>query len=146
MNRNVCITISGLHSPEDEDSKDVIEVLYFGTYYNRNGKHYIRYDEEPDAGGVCKTNLLKIGRDEVEILSKGEVDTRMMFTLGKKNISYYATPFGGMNLGVDTYEMRIEEEKDRLCVILKYGLDINLEYVASCNVNIVVTSSASLKA
>lgn len=141
MNKRVSVRITGLHSFAEEDDQDNIEVINFGSYYKKNGKHYVKYEEPLDKTGMGTSNILKVSEGEVELISKGAANTHMMFCLGKKNINFYATPFGGMNVGVDTYEMHIEETEDRLAVSLKYGLEINLDYVATCNVNIVVESA-----
>ena len=43
MTKEILLSISGLHMLEEEDGN--VEVVTAGDYYNRNGKHYILYDE-----------------------------------------------------------------------------------------------------
>ena len=50
MTKDVLVSISGLHMDMDAqipgpDEDDVIEVETPATYYSKNGKHYIIYDE-----------------------------------------------------------------------------------------------------
>ena len=44
MTKEVLVTISGLQfSPETESES--VELITSGSYYKKNGKHYIIYDE-----------------------------------------------------------------------------------------------------
>ena len=47
MTKEVLLTISGLHydSLPDEDENEPIEVITPATYYLKNVKHYVIYDE-----------------------------------------------------------------------------------------------------
>lgn len=140
MNRKVCIKISGLHSLEGTDEDDGIEVINIGSYYRRNGKHYVRYEEPIESTSAVNENLLKISDNEVELIAKGHTGTHMVFTMGKKNMTYYSTPFGGMNIGIDTCMLNVNEEENLITVDIEYGLEVNLDYVADCRVHIEVES------
>ena len=141
MNKRVCIRIKGLHNI-DSDSMDEeqIEVIYIGSYYKRNGKHYVKYDEPGDEEGDVNHNMLKISDDEVELTSNGRTGHHMVFTAGQKNMTYYATPYGGINMGVDTYSLEVNESEDKISVDIRYGLEINLDYISQCRVGIEIES------
>ena len=64
----------------------------------------------------------------------------MLFLLGKKSMTYYETPYGGLNMGVDTYELEVVEEEDSISVDIKYGLEINLDFMSQCRVCIKIES------
>ena len=74
MTKDVLVSISGMHeeivavTPEVEDENEAIEVVTPATYYLKNGKHYIVYEEVVEGtSGVIK-NRIKINGDEcVEI-------------------------------------------------------------------------------
>ena len=139
MNKKVCIKISGLHSAESDDgtaSDDNIEVINIGSYYKRNGKHYVKYEEPIEMSDKSNFNLLKISDNEVELIARGPRSTHMVFTRGQKNMNFYQTPFGGLNLGVDTYELSVAESDDSIVVDIGYGLEVNLDYVNQCKVHI----------
>ncbi|MGN0369012.1 MAG: DUF1934 domain-containing protein [Butyrivibrio sp.] len=142
MNKKVCIKISGLHGVEAMGDGECIEVINIGSYYKRNGKHYVRYEELSENGDTLAGNLIKITQNEVEIIARGTGDrgTHMVFTNGQKNMSYYSTPYGGMNMGVETYDLNVSEEKDVIRVDIHYGLEINLDYVTDCRVHIIIES------
>lgn len=136
-NRKVCVKIRGLHSMDAPDIEDdTIEVINVGTYYKRNGKHYVKYEEMIEGSDQVSNTLLKIADNEVEVISKGATGSHMVFTRGQKNMSYYNTPFGGINLGVDTYDMNVEITEENIVVDLEYGMEVNLDFVTKCRVHI----------
>lgn len=140
MNKKVCIKISGLHGMEPDENEDKIEVINIGNYYKRNGKHYVKYDDPVDMYDSPGTNILKISDSEIELTAKGHGGTHMVFSIGQKNTTYYETPFGGLNLGLDTYDLSVIEKEDSIVADIRYGLEINLEHVAECQVHIEVES------
>ena len=139
MNKRVWIKIKGLHNV-DAPEEDNIEVIYPGSYYKRGGKHFVKYEEPVEGSEVVNNNLVKISTDEVEIINKGQAAYQMSFTSGRKNMTYYATPYGGINMGVDTYSLEVNESEDKIYVDIRYGLEINLDYISQCRVGIEIES------
>ena len=125
---------------EDTEADEAIEVINIGSYYRRGGKHYVRYEEPTENSSVVNVNLLKISDTEIELIAKGRTGTHMIFTMGKKNMTYYSTPFGGMNIGIDTYDVNVNEEEKLITVDIYYGMELNLDYVAECHVHMEIES------
>lgn len=121
---------------DSDMDNDTIEVINAGTYYKRNGKHYVKYEELVEGTDEITNTLLKITDNEVELISKGATGSHMVFTRGQKNMNYYNTPFGGINLGVDTYDMNIDIREEAIIVDLEYGLEVNLDFLSKCRVHI----------
>jgi len=83
MTKDVLISISGLQFAEGENSEPV-EVITSGSYYKKNGKHYILYDEvAEDTAGTTK-NIIKLGDEVLDITKRGETNVHMMFEKDKK--------------------------------------------------------------
>lgn len=65
MTKDVLVSISGMHeeivavTPEvEDDENEAIEVVTPATYYLKNGKHYIVYEEVVEGtSGVSRTEL-----------------------------------------------------------------------------------------
>ena len=56
MTKDVLISISGLQFAGGENSEPV-EVITSGSYYKKNGRHYILYDEvAEDTAGTTKNS------------------------------------------------------------------------------------------
>ena len=140
MNKKVCIKITGLHAMENVADDENIEVINIGSYYKRNGKHYVKYEELTDSNGMINDNILKISDKEIELITKGCTGTHMVFTMGQKNTTYYSTPFGGINMAIDTYDLNVSEKEDSISADIRYGLEMNLDYVAECAVHIEIES------
>ena len=67
MTKDVLVSISGLHSdmlgPVDENQS--IEVITPATYYCKNGKHYVLYEEPVEGMSETIHNRIKITGDEL---------------------------------------------------------------------------------
>ena len=58
MTKDVLITISGVQILDEED--DDVEMVTRGDYYNKNGKHYITYDEVMEGFAEPVKNIIKV--------------------------------------------------------------------------------------
>lgn len=139
MTKDVLVKISGLQFAGEEDS-DSVEVITSGTYYKKNGKHYVLYEEVMEDSTDVTKNVIKIGENYMEVTRKGPATAHMVFEKDKKNISYYYTPFGNLLIGIDAGEIQIQESEQDIHVKVKYGLEINYEHVADCHITVDVKS------
>lgn len=143
MTKDVLVNVTGSHLMNGES--DDISVITAGTYYLKNGKHYIIYDEHIDGFPNAIRNTIKVGPDSVEMIKGGEAKTHMVFERQKTNITCYATPYGQMMMGVATDSLEIRELPEQLKVSIDYSLEVNYETASQCHVEIEVTSKASAK-
>ncbi len=140
MTKDVLVKISGLQTME-EDS-DQIEIITAGDYFQKNGKHYVIYEETVDGFEGTVRNTVKISEDMMEIRKQGITVAHMVFEKDKKTMTRYATPMGEMIIEVITNEIEMKQEEDRLDVQVKYGLDINYEHVSDCHIIMNIASRA----
>ena len=61
-----------------------------------------------------------------------------VFEKGKKNLTYYYTPFGSIQIGIDATSIEVKETEDEIRAEVKYALDVNYEFVGDCHINIAV--------
>ena len=139
MTKEVLVKISGLQFAGEEDS-DAVEIITSGNYYKKNGKHYIIYDEVSEGSEEVTKNVIKIWDSAMEVTRKGPASVHMMFEMDKKNVSYYYTPFGSLLVGIDAKNVSVKETEQEIAAQVKYGLEVNYEYVADCNIAVSVTS------
>ena len=151
MTKDVLVSISGKHmgivSQPDEvieavgTDDDEIEVVTPASYYCRNGKHYIIYDEVMEGmPGTIKNKIKISGQDSLEIRKTGMSNSHMVFEKNKKNLTYYRTPYGQMLVGVNTRDMQISVKEDKIDVLVSYELDVNHEPLADCKIRMNITS------
>lgn len=154
MTKDVLVSISGHHidimaEPDDkiealESGEDAIEIVTPASYYCRGGKHYILYDEVLEGmAGTIKNRIKITGTDSVEIVKSGLSSSHMIFEKNRKNLTYYRTPYGQMLVGVNTRNMEVSVEDDRINVQVDYELDVNHEPLADCKIKLDIVSKNS---
>lgn len=139
MTKEVLLTIAGLQLLEGEEGVPV-EVVTAGSYYHRNGKHYILYDEVVEGCSGHIHNTVKIGEESLEVIKKGISNVHMVFEKNRKNLTCYATPFGNLTIGIMAHRIQIEESDKDIDVQVNYSLDVNDQYLADCSIQLNVKS------
>lgn len=135
---DVIIRVKGIQAMGEEDTPEPVEVVTVGKHYFRNGSHYLRYDELMEGFQEPSVNYIKLSPDSVEVRKKGLTNVHMVFEHKKKNITFYTTPFGQLELGISTTDIQMQEEEDRIHADVEYALEINNEHAADCWISIEV--------
>ena len=139
MTKDVLISISGLQFAGGENSEPV-EVITSGSYYKKNGRHYILYDEvAEDTAGTTK-NIIKLGDEVLDITKRGETNVHMMFEKNRKNVTYYYTPYGSLLIGIDAKSVDVQETENDIDVKVNYELEVNYEHMADCCITMNIKS------
>ncbi len=142
MTKDVLIAIKGMQFEGATDPEE-IEVIQRGQYYERNGSHYLLYDEPVEGSSDIIKNRIKFKEDEVQVAKKGPVNTTLTFTRNEKNMTNYATPFGNLVIGIDTQRIALEMSEQKMDIKVDYALDINYEFLADCKISIEVSALPS---
>ena len=132
MDKEVLIHVSGLQTMDAEGDQEPIEIVVPGEYYFRNGSHYLRYEEILEDFAEPTINYIKISPKGMEVRKKGVVNVHMVFEQGKKNMTYYTTPYGTIEMGIAATNLNLEENDSGLNMKVDYALDMNQEHVADC--------------
>lgn len=122
-----------MDAPEGDEP---IEIVVPGKYYFRNGSHYLRYEEMLEDHGDPTVNYIKISPKGMEVRKKGQVNTHMVFEQGKRNMAFYTTSFGTLEMGISATNLELKESDSRLDMKVNYSLDLNQEHVADCCLDI----------
>ena len=69
MTKDVLITIRGVHTMDEEDND--VEMIVRGDYYQKNGKHYVLYEELLEGFKEPVKNIIR-SRQPLWILQKRE--------------------------------------------------------------------------
>lgn len=140
MTKDVILTISGLQFAQDDDEVEPVEIVTAGTYFKKNGKHYIIYEEVMEGFDGTTMNIIKLTGDSLDITKKGIANAHMVFEKNKKNMTYYQTPFGGFFLGIDADQVQVDETQDNIDVRVSYALEANYEHLADCKIQMNIKS------
>ena len=140
MTKDVLVSVAGLQTAVNEMEnydEEPIEVLSAGTYYFKDGKHFIFFEEMAEGiPGVTKTQIRLNGRESLEVRKKGIANVNMVFEKNKNNRCFYQTPFGQINLGIFTKEIWVEESEDNINIRADYDMDVDYEPLAKCTIRI----------
>lgn len=132
MDKEVLIHVRGLQTIDADGDQKPVEIVVPGQYYFRNGSHYLRYEEILEDFAEPTINYIKISPKGMEVRKKGVVNVHMVFEQGKKNMTYYTTPYGTIEMGIAATNMNLEENDGSLDMKVDYALDMNQEHVADC--------------
>ncbi len=146
MTKQVLLTISGLHYdtfPGEEDENEPIEIITPATYYLKNGKHYVIYEEMVEGmPGTIQNKIRIAGNNQLEIKKSGLANTRMVFEKDKINMTQYETPYGEFLIGIFTKNMLVDVTEKNIDISVNYELDINSEKVADCDIRMNIRANA----
>ena len=140
MDKDVLVRVRGLILGEPGSGSDQIEIIAPGEYYQKDGRHYVLYEECSEEFEEPIRNLLKISPDRVSIRKRGLINTDMVFEKGGERQSHYTTPFGSVVLGIQARDLTVREAPEEIRVRVDYSLELNYEHISDCTVQIQVQS------
>lgn len=144
MEKEVLVCINGMQF--SEDFEDSMEVISPGTYYYKNNKHYVTYEDVPQDGGAPVKNILKISGETVEpcveLIKQGGVGTHLIFKENQNSISCYETEYGSFMLGFQANKINLKNTEDEISVRIDYSLEMNYEHVSDNSIVINVKSKS----
>ena len=139
MKREVIVSIKGLQYALAEGEDQRVETINRGTFYTRNNKNYVVYEETMSEDAIVKS-MLKFDDNYLELSRKGPYSLHMTFEEGKKNYTSYKTPYGELMIGIDTTAVRCEENEDEINMAVEYDMEVNYEHLAKCRIDMSVKS------
>ena len=143
MDKEVLIHVKGLHMIDSQGEEEPVEIIVPGEYYFRNGSHYLRYEEIVEDSRKPTINYIKMSPKGMEVRKKGVVNVHMVFEQGKKNKTFYNTPYGTLQMGIAATGLELKESEDDIQMKVDYALDMNEEHVADCYLTVQAQSKDS---
>ncbi len=157
--KEVQIKIKGVHKNSNSDipnissdfenidcqelAENIVETECSGFYQKIGRQIYIKYVEEIETQ-VVSNNLLKIDNNideiKIEIIKKGIVDSKMTFIEKVKTENIYNTPYGKINMMIDTKSIHIKTKEDRIFVNIKYDLFMENGHMSMSEIDIIIES------
>lgn len=139
--QNVIVRSAGRHRQPGGDWEE-IEITTTGTLYEKESSLYLLYEEvlgdDGTEGSICK-NRLKIRQDplEVTIVKSGAVASCLTFSEHGRDVSDYATPYGNLNLDIETKFIHFEQiEEMPVKLEIHYTMQMNYGYVTESRIMI----------
>ena len=137
MKKEVLITVTGLlYTGDGEDEEDYIDVITPGLYYYRSDKHFLVFDEQVEECDTPIHNVISIAPGRVEIKKSGVISTQMLFEPKKETRTWYATPFGQLDMEMYTRRITIQESENCIDTDIRYKLLMGGTAKSDCFVHI----------
>ena len=132
--------IISVKSSSNLDPNEAIEVVTPGKFIIDENEFKAIYEESEISGMEGTTTTLKI-KDDIMILERvGSTTTNMEFKQGTMAVSLYNTPYGVLDLNVETEKLNIDINEHGGEIYSKYilGLDGQEGIVTELNIKIKV--------
>ena len=135
--QNVRVKVLGIQRRVDAEPER-IEMILAGTYYYRDGFRFLRYEEYPEESGRPIVTYVKFkeAADVMEVIRKGEVNSRMVFEEGREFAAPYSTPFGTLQMKFAAGKVWMTSTQESWSAGASYMLTVNGEYSADCEIRI----------
>lgn len=124
MEKEVIISIKGMQDFE-QTGKDSIELVTRGNL-GRDARGYTLSYEESELTGLEGTlTTIRVEGEEVTMMREGQVNTQMVFREGQRHRSMYNTPYGAMEIGVNTRSLYTQLDDDGGDIEIDYSIEID---------------------
>ena len=122
MKQKAVISVS---SKQSIDKEDVIEVVTPGDFYKKENFYYAVYEETEISGMSGTTTTLKISKDKFSLIRMGSTSAKMDFDKKTKSISMYNTPYGTLELKIETKDLDIDIDDNGGNVLVNYNMSLS---------------------
>lgn len=106
------------HKPEEEP----IEVIYMGELDRTGNIARVAYEESILTGMEGVTTEILIKPEQVEIIRRGNVESRMIFKEDYKDVFLYQMEVGTMTMALHTEKLNVNKTEDGFEISMKYSL------------------------
>ena len=136
----VIVKVRGEQTGADGET-NAIEVVAEGRHYEKNGMHYVLYDDHMADESI--STMLKIEPDRLHLTRSGAVTQEQHFANGMESTSEYVTPLGSLTLSVRTRNMEISYGTVSGEIRVDYAMAINGTWQSDNTLSIEISPDAS---
>lgn len=112
-------------SKQANDEENSIEVVTPGKFYKKENCYYAIYKETEISGMEGTTTTFKIYPEKFSLLRMGTTTTTMNFEKDNKTVSLYSTPYGILEIELDTKKLEIKVDENGGDILLNYNLSVS---------------------
>lgn len=133
MNKKAIITVD---STVLNDEEDLIGVVTPGEFYETEDGFRVEYEETKLSGMEGTKTIIIIREDSFDLIREGTTETKMEFKDRQKTVSLYKTPYGVMEIKIDTKKLEIDVNEDGGIINTMYALEIGGQPALKTNLSI----------
>lgn len=138
MKKKAIITVDSMVL---NDEKDLIEVVTPGEFCDVEGGFKVEYDETELSGMQGTKTTILIRKDSFDLIREGTTETRMEFVINKRTTSMYKTPYGVIDIEIDTRKLNINVNENGGTISAVYILDMGGQSALKTNLNIEIKAN-----
>ena len=124
MEKDVVISIKGMQRYENGES-DSIELVTEGRLAREGNSYTLSYQESELTGLEGTLTTIQVEGEQVTMLRMGEFNTQMVFQGGRRHLSVYNTPYGAMEIGVNTRHLLAELDETGGVIEVDYDIEVD---------------------
>lgn len=121
MTKKAIITVISKQTDSDDSA---IEVVTPGQYYKEEDSYFAIYDETEISGMEGTKTTLKVSPNSFLLTRVGTTNAEMKFKKDSKDITMYDTPYGMLELKLETNDLKIDLDDNGGEVLINYNLGI----------------------
>ena len=133
MNKRAIITVDSAVLNEEED---LISVVTPGGFYQIEDGFKAEYNETKISGMEGTKTTIIIKSNSFELIREGSTETKMEFQNNKRTVALYKTPYGVMDVKIDTKKLNININEDGGTINTMYILEIGGQPALKTNLTI----------
>ena len=133
MNKKAVITVDSAIFNEEEDT---ISVVTPGDFCKTEYGYKVQYDETKISGMEGTKTTILIRKDSFDLIREGTTETKMEFENNKMTTSLYKTPYGVMDVRIDTRKLKINVDEQGGNINTVYILEIGGQPAMKTNLSI----------
>ena len=133
MNKKAIITVD---STVLNDEEDLIGVVTPGEFYKVEDGFRAEYDETKLSGMEGTKTTIVIRKDSFDLIREGTTETKMEFKNNKKTVSLYKTPYGILDISINTKKLDIDVNEEGGTISTMYTLEIGDQPALKTNLTI----------
>ena len=133
MNKKAIITVNSVVLNEEED---LIGVVTPGDFYKIEDGFKVEYNETKISGMEGTKTTIIIRNNSFDLIREGTTETKMEFENNKRTVSLYKTPYGVMDVKIDTKKLNININEDGGIINTMYILEIGGQPALKTNLTI----------
>lgn len=133
MNKKAIITVD---STVLNDEEDLIGVVTPGDFFKVEDGFRAEYNETKLSGMEGTKTTIVIRKDSFDLIREGTTETKMEFKINEKTVSLYKTPYGILDISIDTRKLDINIDEDGGTINTMYTLEIGDQPALKTNLTI----------
>lgn len=133
MNKKAIITVD---STVLNDEEDLIGVVTPGEFYKVEDGFRAEYNETKLSGMEGTKTTIVIRKDSFDLIREGTTETKMEFKNNEKTVSLYKTPYGILDISINTKKLDIDVNEEGGTISTMYTLEIGDQPALKTNLTI----------